>query len=498
MPPDGEWLDSRPDIWTPTWVPPPVLGTPRTERDTYGPAAGIVAREKLKRPFLPWQQYVADVAMEIHPVTGRLVYRTVIVTVPRQSGKTTGLLFTIMVLRCLAWDSRQVCVYTAQDRNGAREKFEEDFVDDILHNSSLVEKKDYIVRRANGSERIKFLRSGSLIKISATESSSGHGRTLDMPGIDEAWEHRTNNVDMGFKVPMVTRPEPQLWILSTAGNEHSAFLRQKRDVGRAAVKNGVTEGVCYFEWAAPPDDRSPDPDDRKLWWFVMPALGHTITEEAIASDRLEMTLPDFLRSYYNLDQDSNAAEGSPIDEDLWASLVAPAGAGFDGEIAFGLDMPGDRSVVWMAAVGHTPDGVMVEMVGSVPARSAVERVRKLVEAHQGVGVGLCPDGPAGALLEELVLAGVPVQKLGPSAQARATGQLLDRVRGGGLVHLGQPELDDASIVGRLRTVGFAKTWDAAIEGSSPIMAATWALGALLGLGEADSASVYDQRGFMSA
>jgi hypothetical protein len=66
------------------------------------------------------------------------------------------------------------------------------------------------------------------------------------------------------------------------------------------------------------------------------------------------------------------------------------------------------------------------------------------------------------------------------------------------VHLGQPELDDASIVGRLRTVGFAKTWDAAIEGSSPIMAATWALGALLGLGEADSASVYDQRGFMSA
>ena len=71
---------------------PPRFGTPRSpERQTLGPAVGILAA-MLGKPLMEWQQYVADVLLEIDPETGELAYNEWLLTVPRQSGKTTFLL----------------------------------------------------------------------------------------------------------------------------------------------------------------------------------------------------------------------------------------------------------------------------------------------------------------------------------------------------------------------------------------------------------------------
>ena len=51
--------------------------------------------------------------------------------------------------------------------------------------------------------------------------------------------------------------------------------------GRAQVEGGGDRGMAYFEWSAPDDA---DPADPRTWRDCMPALGHTITEEAIATD----------------------------------------------------------------------------------------------------------------------------------------------------------------------------------------------------------------------
>src|SRR5258706_14176120 len=68
---------------------PPRFGTRRDpDRLTLGPGVGTVSA-KLGKPFMPWQQYVADVVMEIDQVTGRLGYQEMGLTGPRQSGKTT-------------------------------------------------------------------------------------------------------------------------------------------------------------------------------------------------------------------------------------------------------------------------------------------------------------------------------------------------------------------------------------------------------------------------
>ncbi len=94
-----------------------------------GTKVGQVAAA-LGEPFMPWQQYVADVAYEIDPATGLLVYGEVGLTVPRQQGKTT-LTKAVATHRAVGmatpeWGGPQLIRYAAQTRNDAREKMVEE------------------------------------------------------------------------------------------------------------------------------------------------------------------------------------------------------------------------------------------------------------------------------------------------------------------------------------------------------------------------------------
>src|SRR3954469_329284 len=84
---------------------PPRWSTQRTSRPTLGGKVAEVAAN-LGQPFMPWQRHVADVALEVDPATGLLVYRKVGLLAPRQSGKTTELL-SVMVHRALAFGQKQ-------------------------------------------------------------------------------------------------------------------------------------------------------------------------------------------------------------------------------------------------------------------------------------------------------------------------------------------------------------------------------------------------------
>src|SRR4051812_41305730 len=103
----------------------PRWATPRSpERDTLGPRVAEVAAQ-LGMPLMPWQRDVIDVAMEVNPATGRLAYREVGLTVPRQSGKTSLILATA-VHRALGFGRRQNISYAAQTRQDARKKWEDE------------------------------------------------------------------------------------------------------------------------------------------------------------------------------------------------------------------------------------------------------------------------------------------------------------------------------------------------------------------------------------
>jgi hypothetical protein len=91
------------------------------------------------------------------------VYREVNLTVPRQSGKTL-LLLCAMVHRAQGFGRRQRILYTAQTRNDARRKWEDEHVE-VLRRSPL--HPLFTVRKSNGSEAIHW-RNGSMHGITSS------------------------------------------------------------------------------------------------------------------------------------------------------------------------------------------------------------------------------------------------------------------------------------------------------------------------------------------
>ena len=82
----------------------PRIATERTDRPTKGGEVAKVA-EMLGTPLMPHQQLVVDVALEENE-DGTPAYQEVVLTVPRQSGKS-ALVCALMVWNALR-DKRQV------------------------------------------------------------------------------------------------------------------------------------------------------------------------------------------------------------------------------------------------------------------------------------------------------------------------------------------------------------------------------------------------------
>jgi hypothetical protein len=410
---------------------------------------------------------VLDVAGELDE-RGIPAYREVRVTVPRQQGKTSGLLLPIAVHRALGFDRPQRILYTAQDRNHAREKWAEQV--DVLEHSPL--RRLFTIRRSNGSERIRW-RGGSVHGITASGEESGHGFTLDLGLIDEAWAQSDDRLVQAFRPAMVTRRDAQLWIVSTAGTEESTFLRERVEDGRARVEADERTGVAYFEWSAPDDA---DIDDPEVWRATMPALGTLIDEETLRADRAAMDEGEFARAYLNRWSPGGTPVFSLADwvrcrDPLSSASVAPA---------FGVDVSPDRAHASIAASSGRSDGrIHVELVdrrGGVDW--LVPRLAELVERHGPVALALDPSSPAGSIVTELTQAKrVPPLVLVTQRQyAQACGALFDDVVSGRLVHRGQAALDDAVVAARRRSSGDAWAWARPISGvdASPLIAATLA------------------------
>lgn len=445
---------------------PPRFGTPRNwDRETLGGQVAKIA-EQLGTPFMPWQQHVADVAFEIDPVTGLLAYGEVDLTVPRQSGKTT-LILAVAVFRALAkteaWASGpQNIVYTAQTRNDARKKWEDDHVEALKHS---IFRRMFTVRLANGAEAIKW-RNGAKHSISAATEKSGHGSTLDLGFVDEAFAQIDTRQEQSLKPAMITRDGSQLWVVSTAGTPASTYLRGKVDRGRKRSLAGQRSAVAFFEWSAPDEA---DPADPAVWRSCMPALGHTVTEASIQTEFDGMELDDFARAYLNQWRDGKAPAAVIKDADWTACFDAGSGLAHPKRdpIALAVDMTPDRSFTALALCGIRKDALEhVEVINHKPGSAwVVPRCIELRDRRNIVAVVLDPAGPAGSLLAEFEAAGFEVIKATSRDMAQACGSFYDAAAPAPdsgekrtLRHIGQPTLNAALTGAMKRPLADAWAW----------------------------------------
>ncbi len=196
---------------------------------------------------MPWQRYVYDVATEVLP-NGDWAYDTVVITVQRQAGKTTGTR-PVVVHRCSAADMRRVFI-TAQSRKHARRRWMDQT--DAMLNSRLLRGK--LKRKvSNGFEELRWLAENSTFEPFAPNEGDMHGETPDMALVDELWALTWEVFQglMGAVEPGFLTKNAQLWLFSTAGTADSVPLNDAVKDGRAAVEAGETTGTAYFEWSVP-------------------------------------------------------------------------------------------------------------------------------------------------------------------------------------------------------------------------------------------------------
>lgn len=446
---------------------PPRFGTQRSpERATLGPALGMTAA-LLGKPLMEWQQYVADILLELDPETGEFVYTEWILTVPRQSGKSTFLLAKA-THRCSAsgfFGVGQQIAYVAQTKNKSVEKFERDY-STTLEASRRFGSGPHKVRVRTGNNKIDVRYSnGSIFGVEAGTEKAGHGSTLDEAFVDEAFSQVDNRVEDALKPTMNTRANRQLGVVSTAGwSDASPYFLQKITMGRELVRDDVRHGTAFFEWSAPEDA---DPGDESVWLACMPALHrpdcppkckrHTIRigviRDEYASAVRSGKLSNFCRAYLN-QWKKKPREGEETALGNWAACsVVVRPSDLPPVAAFGISVTAERESVYFAACGFRDDVPLVMPVCSFSdVGDAATEAGRLSRAHR-VPVAVDVGGPSGdAMAVAIEKAGGTVIRLRTAEYITACADIYDRVRRGALHHPGEHGLNESVNGARWRPI----------------------------------------------
>lgn len=431
----------------------------RYERPTWGPYWGRVARV-LGRPYMPWQQEAADIAGEVDS-RGRLCYNEIVITVPRQSGKTT-LILSVVIGRAdagAAFGGRQRMLYAAQTREDARDKWKEDYLEDM--NQVRAIRGRYQVRIANGSEKITWHSSRSTFGPIATKEKSGHGKVLDFGCLDEAFAQDDGSVEAAWLPAMITRPMAQFWVPSTAGTDLKSYFGEKVEAGRLVTEADIGTGMAYIEYSAP-EDAPPDSPD--VWRRCMPALGYTQEIEAIQREFFRMKLNDFKRAFLNqwvgkvtdLVIPASKWEACQTDEEESPRATRPV---------FSIDVSVDRANTCISMGAARPDGrAIVRVIDYRPGTGwVVDRIKELRDEYDPAAIIIDGAGPARSLLDDLVDQYIDPYVMTAQDMVAACGAFYDATadpadQGQRVAVYPEPVLDEAVSGAERRELGDAWAW----------------------------------------
>lgn len=391
--------------------PPPKYAPQRdTSWNTEGGELRKIARALGREP-MPWQQLVYDTATEwrtfgpgesendVFLGQRRYRYSRVLVTVPRQSGKTAGMA-PVRIHRLLTRPGLRA-FSTAQTGKDAGKRMQ-DLIQLVVASPLAPFFKS---RFSIGSEGLSVPANGASLTRFAPKADALHGETPEHVDYDEIWVHSR---EQGAALEGAVSPaqitlhgRSQVWYFSTMGTAGSGWLNDMVEVGRA----GTDPSLAYFEWSLPDDADAYDP---AAWWTFHPALGNTIAETALAEEAGRMSYSEWMRAYCNRRVETVDALIPAEDfADLAGELEPPAWS--DVTIAYDV-APGNASAalyaVWRDDAGRPCAHVVHAAGGTAWLADLVETIWR---THKPRAIAGDDGGETRPINDELSRRGVPVQ-----------------------------------------------------------------------------------------
>ncbi len=466
---------------------------------------------ELAPALLPWQRWFLIHALELLPGPDKVFrFRTVLLLVARQNGKTSVLV--ILILWRLFTDGAPMIIGAAQNLDVAEETWQRvvDIAEAIPELAAEIEK----VSESNGKKFIK-LDTRERYRPQASNRRGGRGWSGDLVLLDELREHQTWDAWAAISKTTMARDRAQTYGVSNAGDAASIVLRHLRKVALAfingdqadaeAVEDGALEfvdesAIGLFEWSAKEGRSRWDKDG---WYEANPSLGHTIKEAAIAA--AASSDPESIFRTEVLCQFVDTGNGGPFPEGSWAGTKVPNGSftrDQNGPLVMCLDMSFNRSWLYVLIGFYDTEGrPHVELAARLAGTEAFmkwwknpkrkQRPNALTFQAKGAPISTIATDFDEEEIDYLEWAG---QDLGI-----ASGILFDWVQSGHLATLPQPPLDIAASTAYTKPAGDGWLIDrkSSPEDAAPLVGAAGVVWLLKTHAQHNRPSIYEEHGLRS-
>jgi len=380
--------------------------------------------------LLPWQEYVLKDMLTIDKA-GLWIRKTNLLLMSRQNGKT-HLARMLILTHLIKWNTNVLIM--SSNRSMALDTFRQV--------TQLIETNDHLkgfvkqIRYANGTESIEML-SGARLDVVASTRDGSRGRTVNgLLFIDELREID----EEGYRAAMpTTRAHAGSHILLTS-NAGDAFSKVLNDLRERALDH-PPKSFGFYEYSAPQYCKI---NDRAAWAQANPALGYTITEEAIeeaiSTSPIENTRTETLCQW--IDSLSSPWPHGVLEETSNSELTITPGA----LTMFGFDVSPSRRNASLVAGQLMPDGkIAIGILETFESQVAVDdlRIAASIKGWSDIyrpRMVLFDKYTTASIAERLANAGVVTMDCSGQQFYQACGDLLDGLVNHKVVHNGQDEL----------------------------------------------------------
>ena len=311
------------------------------------------------------------------------------------------------------------------------------------------------VRNTNGQEAIVLTNGGS-VEFIARSKGSGRGYTVDVLVLDEAQQLTEAELEALLSTISAAESPPQMIITGTApnpdkGETAEVFTRVRNIQGKSNSLAWTDFGVA--------DGPLPDIDDQQTLANSNPALGTRLHQSVLDLERLLLSPEGYARERLGWWGDPEMVGSGVVDMATWALRSHPNSAP-PIRAAISIDVSPNRSTSSIGVAGDGTGGrTLVISRTQYGTTWLVPALVKLIEKRDIVEVVLYPSSQAGALIPDLIAAGIEFVTVNSQEMGQSCAAFQTAITENTIEHVGQIELDAAVSNAKTRFVNEAELWN---------------------------------------
>ena len=393
--------------------------------------------------LMEWQKYVCIHGHKIRP-DGRWAHSELGLIMARQQGKSTLMMLRILTGMFVWGEGLQLA--SAHRLTTSLETFRQ-IVGHIEQNDKL-QKEVKKIRWQHGAEEIELFGNRRFVVKAANNAARGLSKPETIH-LDELREYKDEDAWSSMRYSMMAAKNPQVWIYSSAGDQHSVILNKLRE--RALASATTDDPIGWFEWSAEPDAPILLPSGEMNWAAFAqanPSLGITIHPDnlkAVINDPPDIVRTEVLAQWVD-------TINSAIDAQKWGLCQTdPIPLDPEAPTWLGLDLSPDRKFGALVATqklsGERFNLVLLHTWSndySLNDLAVANDIAPYVRKYNTQTVAYSKR-TAQAVASRLVPAGIPITDMDGAIYAESCDRWLGAINSHRLQHGGQDELTQQTL-----------------------------------------------------